>query len=47
VSRQEDKGASEIFKNMFGYMSYAVDEASADKLWTLTEDLLRKAKQNK
>ena len=47
VSRQEDKGASEIFKNMFGYMSYTVDEASADKLWTLTEDLLRKAKQNK
>ena len=43
ISKREEN-MTEIFKHMFGYMSYAVDEKSADKLWTMSEEMIKKVK---
>ena len=33
----------EIYANLFGYMPHAMNEKTADELWTLSEELLKKA----
>jgi len=38
----KESNMSNILRNMFGYMDYAVDENNAEKLWKLSEDLLKK-----
>jgi len=42
VSKKENNMLN-IVNNMFGYMDYAVDERNVDKLWKLSEDLLKKS----
>ena len=39
---KEAASEQEIFKNMFGYLAYAMDEQNADRLWSLSQDLLKK-----
>ena len=38
---KEAANVQEVFGNMFGYMPYAMDPVAVDKLWTLSEDLLK------
>ena len=45
ISKQCDN-MSKIFKNMFGFMAYAVDDANADKLWRMSEEMIEKATKN-
>ena len=45
ISKQCDN-MSEIFKHMFGFMAYAVDDANADKLWRMSEERIEKATKN-
>ena len=38
---KEAANMQEVFAKSFGYLSYAMDHVSVDKLWTLSEDLLK------
>lgn len=38
----EGTGVQEIFAKMFGYMPYIMDEKAAEKLWTISEEYLKK-----
>jgi NAD(P)-dependent dehydrogenase (short-subunit alcohol dehydrogenase family) len=45
ISKRE-KNVANILRNRFGYMDYAVDEKNCEKLWKLSEELLKNKKIN-
>jgi len=38
---KEAANMGEVFASMFGFLAYALDEKNAEKLWTLSEELLK------